>query len=316
MLTSQSESEERALSTLHYTMGPEVLGYMEDPNVFEIIVNPDGTLWIDTFKKGRIFTGSYVNAADSRQLVFQVASMTNQVCTDEMPMLAAELPDGSRFQGFLPKVVTAPSYIIRKHSQQVFSLADYVNQGVMSRAQEQMILRAIADKKNIVAAGGTKSGKTTFLNAILAEISKYDDRIVMIEDLPELRCTAQNYLSLRTTDKVTQDDLLKSTLRATPDRIVVGEVRSGEALALLDAWSTGHGGGCSTVHSNSAKQTLYRLQQMVSRVSITPQQVTIAEAVDIVIYIKRKGTGRIIEEVIAVDGFDEEKKDYITHQIA
>lgn len=311
-----NKSEARTLATLKFTMGQEILEFMEDSDVFEIIVNPDGKLWIDTFKRGRIHTGTIVDAANSQQLIYQIAAMTDQVCNDQMPMLAAELPDGSRFQGFLPKVVAAPAYIIRKHSKRIFTLEDYVKQGVMSVLQQNTILQAVEEKKNIIAAGGTKSGKTTLLNAILAEISKYDDRIVMIEDLPELQCTAKNYLSLRTTDKVSQDDLLKSTLRATPDRIVVGEVRSGEALALLDAWSTGHGGGCSTVHSNSAKQTLYRLQQMVSRVSLTPQQVTIAEAVDIVVYLKRKGTGRIIEEVIAVDCFDEEKRDYVTNKIA
>lgn len=154
------------------------------------------------------------------------------------------------------------------------------------------------------------------LNAILAEISKTSDRIILIEDMPELQCTAENYLPLRTSPHASMDDLLRSTLRATPDRIVVGEVRSGEALALLDAWSTGHSGGCSTVHSNSAYQTLLRLQKMISRVSITPQQETIGEAVDMVVYLARKGTGRIIQEVLLVEGYDEKKQTYITKNIA
>lgn len=310
MTDKEDVAKKRALSTLHYTMGAEILKYLDDDNVFEIMVNPDGKLWVDTFNKGRIFTGSIVSEKDSQQLIYQVAAMTDQICSDDMPMLAAELPDGSRFQGFLPKVVTAPAYIIRKHTKANLSLDDYVNQKIMTENQREIIKKAVKERKNIIAAGGTKSGKTTLLNAILSEISKYDDRVIMIEDLPELKCSAKNYMSLRTTDKVTQDDLLKSTLRATPDRIVVGEVRGAEALALLDAWSTGHGGGGSSVHSNSAKQTLYRLQQMVSRVSLSPQQFMIAEAVDIIVYLKRKGSSRYIEEIIEVLGFDENKQDY------
>ncbi|MEN6623230.1 MAG: P-type conjugative transfer ATPase TrbB [Smithella sp.] len=315
---SKEESQKRALHTLRHTMGEDILRYMEDPLVFELMVNPDGKLWADTFNQGRIFTGLYINPLISRQIIYQVADITDQVCTESMPMLAAELPDGSRFQGFLPKVAPSPAFIIRKHSTRRLFLEDYVKDSIMTPLQRNVILQAIRDKKNIIAAGGTKSGKTTLLNAIIAEIAKVSphDRIVMIEDLPELHCTAENVLSLRTTEGVTMDDLLRSTLRATPDRIVVGEVRSGEALALLDAWSTGHRGGCSTVHSNSARQTLLRLQQMIARVSISPQQATIGDAVDMVVYLKRKGTSRIIEEIIAVDAYNESKKEYSIQQIA
>ncbi len=305
----------RALDTFRFTLGEDILKYLKDDDVFELMVNPDRRLWIDTFSKGRMDTGVRMEPRISKQIIYQVASLTNQVCTVDHPTLAAELPDGSRFQGFLPRVVASPAFNIRKHLSRIMTLQDYVNEGIMTQKQRNVVLKAIYDKKNIIAAGGTKSGKTTFLNAILAEISKTEDRVVMIEDTPELKCAAPNVLSLRTTDTIDQAYLLKCTLRATPDRIVVGEVRGGEALALLDAWSTGHGGGCSTVHSNSAPQTLLRLQGMISRVSLTPQQATIAEAVDVVVYLKRKGTSRIIEEIISVNGYDEEKKAYVLKKI-
>jgi len=315
---SNEESQKRALKTLLYTMGEDILRYLEDPNVFELMVNPDGKLWVDTFDQGRLFTKCFINPKISQQIIFQAASITGQICNNKMPMLSAELPDGSRFQGFLPKVVASPAFNIRKHSNRVMFLDDYVKEGIMTPTQKKVILKAIQDRKNIIAAGGTKSGKTTLLNAIIAEIAKVcsSDRIVMIEDLPELHCEAENALSLRTTDCVTMDDLLRNTLRATPDRIIVGEVRSGEALALLDAWSTGHRGGCSTVHSNSARQTLLRLEQLVSRVSKTPQQATIGEAVDMVVYLTRKGTSRMIEEIITVDDYDGAKNDYVIRKIA
>jgi type IV secretion system protein VirB11 len=315
-MTDKQESQRRTLATLEFTMGQDILHYLQQENVFELMVNPDGKLWIDTFDKGRLNTNVIINPTISQQIIYQVAALSDQVCTEKTPMLSAELPDGSRFQGFLPKVVMAPAFNIRKHSKRVFTLDDYVQNGVMSVNQRLAIVQAIHAKKNIIAAGGTKSGKTTLLNAILAEISKSDDRIVMIEDLPELKCSAANYLSLRTTDCVSMDELLRNTLRATPDRIVVGEVRSGEALALLDAWSTGHNGGASTIHANSAQHTLLRLQQLVSRVSINPQQATIGEAVDVVVYLKLKGTTRYIEEVLAVEKYDELKKIYITKKIA
>lgn len=315
MEDSKIESKRRSLETFHFSLGEEILSYMKDDNVFEIMLNPDGKVWINTFDKEKVLTDTVFSAESAKNLIYQVAGMTGQVCTDDMPVLAAELPDGSRFQGFLPRVVAQPAYVIRKHLKSNITLDDYISQGVMTEKQREILVKAVSEKKNIIAAGGTASGKTTLLNAILAEISKLEERIVLIEDVPELRCTAPNCLSLRTTDKILQDALLKGTLRASPDRIVVGEVRGDEALALLDAWSTGHGGGCSTVHSNSAKETLLRLENLVTRVSKSRQEATIAAAVDIVVYLKRRGGKRMVEEIIEVKGFNEERKEYIIQNL-
>ncbi|WP_333594182.1 P-type conjugative transfer ATPase TrbB [Anaerospora hongkongensis] len=317
---NDSESFQRALRTLRHTMGQDILACLENNDVFEFMINPDGKLWVDTFSKGRKDTDVLIKPQLTQQIIYQVADITGQVCTDQHPMLSAELPDGSRFQGFLPKVVAAPALVIRKHIAKDLTLEDYVHEGIMTQAQMDAIVQAIIEKKNIIAAGGTKSGKTTLLKAILRKIAELCplDRIVLIEDLPELAkgFSTKNMLALCTTDTVGMDGLLRESLRATPDRIVVGEVRSGEALSLLDAWSTGHGGGGSSLHTNSARQTLQRLQNMISRVSLTPQQSTIGEAVDLIVYLKRKGTSRFIEEIIAVDGYDEFKKEYIIKNIA
>jgi len=190
-----------------------------------------------------------------------------------------------------------------------------VRDGIMTNEDKQVIVDAIKTRKNIIAAGGTKSGKTTFLNAILAEISKQPDRIVMIEDTRELQCTAEDFLPLKVTDTRSMNDLLRDTLRATPDRIVVGEVRNGEALSLLKAWNTGHDGGCSTVHSSSALQTLERLEEMVMEVSKTPQESMIGSAVDVIIYLQRQGTSRIVEDILSVDGYDRTAQAYVTHSL-
>ncbi len=316
MSIRNEEAQKRVLQTLEYTLGHDIMEYLKDPDVVEIIVNPDTKLWVDTRSKGRIDTGNKILPETSQQVIFQIASMKNTICSAENPTLATELPDGSRFQGFLPNVVKAPSFIIRKHTQRHLTLQDYVDDGIMTAKQREVILQAIRDHRNIVAAGGTKSGKTTLLNAILSEISKCHERIVMIEDTQELQCTAEDHLDLKVTNQRSMSALLKDTLRSTPERIVVGEVRGEEALALLDAWNTGHDGGCSTVHSSSAYLTLNRLEQLVSRVSITPQQETIAGAVNVIVYLRRRGTSRYIEEILSVDGYDAEKRQYLTHKLA
>ena len=298
----------------------QILPCLQDDEIFEVYINPDGKIWTDGFK-GRKFTGLKMPPEKVKQIILNVAALTNQLVTDEKPALDADIPsnaffDKCRFEGNLPAIVPAPSLNIRKHPKKIFTLDDYEAQGTLTAVQKEAILKAIHDKKNIIAAGGTKSGKTTLLNALLAEISKLNDRIIMIEDTPELQCTAEDCVSMRTTRTFSMSDCLRSVLRMTPDRIVVGEVRGGEALALLDAWSTGHGGGCSTVHSNSAKDTLLRLENMTARVSQNPQQTTIGQAVNLIVYLKYAGNKRIIEDVIEVDGYDTASKNYNLKKIA
>ena len=314
------ESLERKIAQLEYSMGEELIRLMNDDAVFEVIANPDGKIWIDTFDRGRVDTGIVLDAGQIRQIIFDVAALNDSVISETFPLLEAEIPDSrlfdrSRFQGELPDVVPSPDFNIRKHPKRVLSLDDYVKQGTMTTRQKAIIMTAIQQKKNIIAAGGTKSGKTTLLNAILQEISKLPDRVIMIEDAPELRCTAKDHVSLRTMPNVTMDHLLRATLRKTPDRIVVGEVRGGEALSLLDAWSTGHSGGCSTVHSNSAMDTLIRLENMTSRVARNPQQFTISRAVDIIIYLKYEHLKRRIEEIISVESYNYVTHQYVTHTV-
>jgi type IV secretion system protein VirB11 len=299
----------------------QLMPFMQDKNVFEIYINPDTKMWVDTFSDGRKYTGIKIPPHVSRQIIDNVAAITNQIVSDDMPILSAEIPDigifeSARFQGVLPQIVSSPTINIRKHPKKIFSLSDYVSQGALTMEQKDIIIEAIKSKKNIIAAGATKSGKTTFLNALIGEISKLGDRVIMIEDTPELRCTAADYVSMRTTEKVSMDDCLRSVLRQTPDRIIVGEVRSGEALALLDAWSTGHSGGCSTVHSNSAADTLLRLENMTARVAKNPQQATIGQAVDMIIHLKYIAMKRKIDEIVVVKGYDRTKKQYILESVS
>ena len=317
----ENEVWERRLRVLETCLGRSIMQYMHDDNVTEVMVNPDGRLWLDTFDKGVVPTDVVMEPEDTKRIIYMVASISGQVIDLKVdPSLQANIPasrlfSNCRFQAELPPIVNAPSFNIRKHSKIVITLDDYVRQGAMTEMQRQVILDAIHGKKNIIAAGGTGSGKTTLLNAILAEISTLGDRIVTIEDTKELKCTAENYVALSTTDTVDMDNLLRKTLRLSPNRIVVGEVRGKEALTLVDAWSTGHRGGCSTVHSDSAYDTLFRLEDLVSRVSVSSQQAGIARAIDVIVYIERRAVSRTIAEVLSIDGWDRERDDYMTHRL-
>lgn len=316
------EQDQKRIHTLANSMGQKILEYMSDSNIAELALNTDCKLWIDTFTDGWIDTGLVIRPSTAKRIILGVAAMAaTTIDMDNKPFLEAELKPCSlwpkcRFQAELPDIVDNPSFNIRKHGKNIFSLDDYVRQGTMSQRQKDIIVEAIHRHANIIAAGGTSSGKTTLLNAILKEISATGDRLVIIEDTPELQCTAPNHVNLKTQKPfIDMNELLRMSLRISPRRIVVGEVRGKEALTMLKAWNTGHDGGCATLHSDSALESLYRLEQMVSEISITPQQRTISQAVDIVIYIKKEGVKRVIKEIIKVNGYDHVNQEYKIEQI-
>ena len=171
--------------------------------------------------------------------------------------------------------------------------------------QADALPKAVRHRSNLLIAGGTSSGKTTLVNALLAEIAGLDERVILIEDTRELQCAAADCVALRTrTGVVSMADLVRSTLRLRPDRIIVGEVRGGEALDMLKAWNTGHPGGIATVHANSARSALYRLEQLVQENVVTVPRRLIAEAIDLVVFIQGRGTGRRIETIAEVTGLD------------
>ena len=303
---ARDTSAERLITMLTTAVGPQVGELLRDDQVVEVMLNPDGKLWVDRLGHGREFTGLTVACHDAERIIKLVASGTGAEVNETTPILSAEFPGtGSRFQGLLPPVVTAPVFTIRKKALMIFSLEDYVTQGILTGRQKEVLCQAVAEKKNVLVTGGTGSGKTTLVNALLNEIARSGDRIVIIEDTLELQCSAPDTVFLRAREGVaSMNDLLKATMRLRPDRIVVGEVRGGEALSLLKAWNTGHPGGCATVHANNALGGLIRLEQLIQEAVVTVSRELIAEAVDLVIHIERCGTGRIIREIVQVDGVE------------
>lgn len=291
------------LDSLRHNLGPVVAEALDDDNVMEIMLNDDGVLWLDTFDQGMVEV-SNITPSSAAGILSQVASMLGTVVTKENPVVEGELPiDGSRFEGLFPPVVANPTFTIRKKAIKVFTLDNYVETGVMLPDQRQLICDAITNRQNILVVGGTGSGKTTLTNAILAELSVIysNDRLVIIEDTNELQCLSKNKVMMRTNQTTDMQHLLKATMRLRPDRIIVGEVRGGEALDLLKAWNTGHPGGVCTVHANSCAGGLIRLQQLIAEVVTGTMSELIREAVDLVIFIKKTTEGRKIDDIVTIE---------------
>jgi len=247
-------------------------------------------------------TGESLSASDGERIVRLVAHHVGAEVHAGSPRVSAELPEtGERFEGLLPPVVAAPAFAIRKPAVAVFGLEDYVGAGIMTPEQAAALRRAVSSRKNILVAGGTSTGKTTLTNALLAEVAKTPDRVVLIEDTRELQCKAPNVVALRTRDGVVSlSDLVRSSLRLRPDRIPVGEVRGAEALDLLKAWGTGHPGGIGTIHAGSALGALRRLEQLIQEAVVTVPRALIAETVNVIAVLTGRGTDRRLSELAHV----------------
>src|SRR5690606_27216527 len=202
-------------------------------------------------------------------------------------------------------------FAIRKPAVAVFSLDDYVAAGIMSADQAETLRVAVVSRANILVAGGTSTGKTTLTNALLAEVAKGSDRVILIEDTRELQCAAPNLVAMRTKDGViTLSELVRSSLRFRPDRIPIGEVRGAEALDLLKAWGTGHPGGVGTIHAGTAIGALRRLEQLIQEAVVTVPRALIAETIDLIAVLVRDAHGRRLTELARVSGLDPATGDY------
>ena len=262
-----SESLTRGARMLRTALGPGIARFLEDPTVIEVMLNPDGRLWIDRLSEGLSDTGEFLAPADGERIVRLVAHHVGAEVHAGAPRVSAELPEtGERFEGLLPPVVAAPAFAIRKPAVAVFTLDDYTN-------------------------------------ALLAEVAKTADRVVIIEDTRELQCAAPNLVAMRTKDGVASlSDLVRSSLRLRPDRIPIGEVRGPEALDLLKAWGTGHPGGIGTIHAGSAIGAIRRLEQLIQEAVVTVPRALIAETIDLVAVLAGRGSQRRLVELARVEG--------------
>lgn len=297
---------ERRLEALRHALGTTALDALVDPDVVEILANPDGQLILDRIGEGRAPTGHSLSPEARDRVIRLIADYVGEPVLPEDPRLSGILPGtGERFQGVLPPVSRAPAFSIRKRPARVFTLADYEAQGILTGVQACVIEQAATNRQNILISGGTSSGKTTLANAILALPAFADTRTILIEDTPELQCSAWDQVALltrRTPKLIGVVDLVRDSLRLRPDRIVVGEMRDGAAaLETLKAWNTGHPGGLSTIHANSAADALLRLEDLTAEVTASIPRRAIGQAIDLVIHIQRTCEGRRVETILSVE---------------
>jgi len=306
MSVTHPETLERRRTMLKTAMGADIAEALADPAVIEVMVNPDGALRLDRLGEGRIDTGRRLGSSEVERIIRLVASHIHVEAHAGNPIVSAELPEtGERFEGILPPIAAQPCFSIRKPASRIYTLDDYVADRIMLPLQADMLRAAVADRSNILIAGGTSSGKTTLANALLAELARHDERVIILEDTRELQCAAPDCVALRTKPGVVNLAMLvRSTLRLRPDRIIVGEVRGAEALDMLKAWNTGHPGGIATVHANSARAALYRLEQLIQEGVVTVPRRLIAEAIDLIVFIRGRGVSRRVDAIAEIEGLD------------
>ncbi len=305
----------KLIESLRHACGEQILNALENPNIVEIMLNPDGRLWIEEYGKDQEYIGE-VNEKNARLIITHVASALGLVVNSVNPVVEGNFPlDGSRFEGTFPPIVQRPSFSIRKKANKVIKFDEYLSNGVITSEVIEIIKQAIRERKNIIVAGGTSSGKTTFVNAVIDVLSGLcpKDRLLILEDTPELQSNSENTVFFRTNDiaKITMQSLTKVCMRYAPKRILVGEVRDKAALELLKAWNTGHPGGIGTIHANSAEETLMRLEELVEEAGNGAKPKLIGRAVDLIVYMeKTKQNTRRLSQIIEVKQYNPNTRDY------
>lgn len=307
---------ERLRRKLHRELGDVVLEALEDELVVEVMVNEDGRVWCDRLGEGMSLLPTTLSPEQAESLVGTVAALLETVANAEHPIVEGELPFfGFRFEGLVPPVVPRATAAIRKRAKLLFTLDDYVAQERLTAEQAELLREAIRQQLNLVVTGGTGSGKTTFVNALLHEKVKLghpNQRFLILEDTVEIQCSAENRVQLRTCEAADLARLVRATMRLRPDAIIVGEVRGREALDMLKAWNTGHPGGMATVHANSARAALSRLDQLVQEAGVPSQPHLVGEAVDLVVSIR----ARTIQELLRVHRYDPAARDFVFEELA
>lgn len=307
----------RTQTKLKEDLGPLILAALSNDEIFEILLNPDGRLWVDGYK-GKFEYGE-MSAAAAKNLINTVASVSDEVITYKNPSFGGELWVEIneefklfRFQAFIPPVVSYPAFAIRKRAGRVIPLEDYVKDEIITIQQEKIIKESVEQRKSILVIGGTQSGKTTFCNAVLDCIARThpEDRVIIIEDTQELKCNVKDSVTMRSSPTKSMNELIFDSMRIRPDRIIIGEVRGKEAHSLIKAWNTGHPGGVSTIHANSAESGLLRLEQLIMEAGVAAVPEAIAEAVNVLVFIQKtnKGKkGRQVTSILKLDGYDKQR---------
>ena len=308
MISPQQIQERRRDELLRRQLGPQLIAAIADPTITDIIINEDGRVWFEAHGKGLFAAGFWLPESQRESLIGSVAAALGTVADADHPIVEGELTiERIRFEGLMPPVVRRACVAMRKPAQVLYTLDDYVRDRIITESQAEIFRGAIDRRENIVIGGGTGSGKTTLGGALINEMiarSDPNERYVIIEDTLEIQCRAQNLVQLHTAEAADLTRLVRATMRLRPDRIIIGEVRGAEALGLLKAWATGHPGGVTTVHANSAPAVLTRLSSLVQEAGVPPQPELIAETIKLIAFIVRTPRGRRVTEIVRLEGYD------------
>lgn len=306
-------------SRLKWELGPTILKGLEDDRVVEIMLNPDGKIWVDVAGHGLFNTSTELSPSQALSLIRSIASRSDEkAVTPENPTFEGTIPgnipgSGSRFAAVIPPIVERPTFAIRKRAKMVYTLDQYVESGICSAAHARFLRDMVEQKKNVLVVGGTGSGKTTLCNALLSVIAEHamraNERIVIIEDSArELQCAAPNTVQMLTSRNRSMQDLLRLTMRMRPDRVVIGETRGAEIWSMFKAWNSGHPGGVSTLHANSALGGLHKAESYVLEAGVPVQRDQIADSIDVLVFIEKTPAGpgipskRTISEIALLNG--------------
>ncbi len=313
-------ADERLLKNLEHNCGALIMEALNDKEVIEIMLNPDGKLWIERYGKDQEYVGD-IPVAQSKIILSLVASALDVTVNAQSPVVEGSFPlDGSRFEGTYPPIVSAPSFALRKKANKILTLNDYLKSETITKEVIPIIQNAIVKRKNIMVVGGTSSGKTTFVNAVINELYSLcpDDRLLILEDTAELQSKSPNSVFFLTSElaNIGMRNLTKICMRYAPKRILVGEVRDSSALELLKLWNTGHPGGIGTFHADGAEEALERLEELVEEAGNGGKQKLIGRAVDLIVFMeKNKYNQRQLSKIIAVDSYNTKNHEYKTHEI-
>lgn len=282
MNKGNAESFDRLIDKLKIDLGAEILEGLKDPKVQEIQLNSDGSLFFNQ-SGGSIFK-TVLPEQQGYAIILSVAGLNHKVITEKSSAFNGYLPkndffSGERFTAEIPPTTSGPSFTLRKKPLHIWTLKNYIEMGLLTENQAIQLRELVSERKNIIVCGGPNSGKTTFTNALIAEVVAQtpDQRIIILEDTPELQCTAKNREFLFTSENITMTRLLRQTMRKSPERILVGEVTGGEALDLLKAWNTGCPGGLATIHANGPFEAIQRLQDLAMEAGLTMPPISLVK---------------------------------------